>query len=347
MVEQCIGDYLVACALRNVEDGWSWALASVYGPNKDRDRNLLWDEVSGLYFVWDLPWCICGDFNIVRFPSEREGLSSMITAMEVFSQLIFDLELLDLPLVGGEYTWSNSRGGSRLDRFLVSSSWEAHYPKLCQKRFPRVGSDHFPIILECGGIHEGKRYFKFENMWLEVEGFVDKVFGNVELQKKALWEELQSLEVDGDNDESLSRKNEVKIELERVFLREEISWRQKSRVLWLKEGDKCTSFLHKMANSHRCNNAIEMLRTENNLLSLPAEIQEHVVQFFSSLLSETEAWRPTIDGLNFAAVDNFSASWPERPFEELEIAACGKGQVVCGMRRDKAPGPDGFSMAFF
>ncbi|KAF5477100.1 hypothetical protein F2P56_003774 [Juglans regia] len=175
MVEQCIGDYLVACALRNVEDGWSWALASVYGPNKDRDRNLLWDEVSGLYFVWDLPWCICGDFNIVRFPSEREGLSSMITAMEVFSQLIFDLELLDLPLVGGEYTWSNSRGGSRLDRFLVSSSWEAHYPKLCQKRFPRVGSDHFPIILECGGIHEGKRYFKFENMWLEVEGFVDKV----------------------------------------------------------------------------------------------------------------------------------------------------------------------------
>ncbi|KAF5477098.1 hypothetical protein F2P56_003774, partial [Juglans regia] len=86
-----------------------------------------------------------------------------------------------------------------------------------------------------------------------------------------------------------------------------------------------------MANSHRCNNAIEMLRTENNLLSLPAEIQEHVVQFFSSLLSETEAWRPTIDGLNFAAVDNFSASWPERPFEELE--PCGYFPSSRGLRQ--------------
>ncbi|XP_035541166.1 uncharacterized protein LOC118344500 isoform X2 [Juglans regia] len=322
MVEDCIGVFLVACVLRNLEDGWTWALASVYGPNRDPDRYLLWDEVSGFYSLWELPWCICGDFNIICFPSEREGLSSMTTAMEDFSQLIFDLELLDLPLVGGEYTWSNSRGGSRLDRFLVSSSWEAHYPKSCQKRLSRVCCNHFPILLDCGGIHESKRYFKFKNMWLEVEGFVDKirswwlsyhfegtpsfvlasklkalkvdlkkwnkeVFGNVEQQKKSLWDELQSLEAEGESEVTSSRKTEVMAEIERVLLREEISWRQKSRVLWLK--DKCTSFFHKMTNSHRRNNAIEMFKTENNLLSTPDEIQEHVVQFYSPLLSETEA----------------------------------------------------------
>jgi len=34
------------------------------------------------------------------------------------------------------------------------------------------------------------------------------------------------------------KKAEVIKELERCILMEEVSWRQKSRVLWLKEGDK-------------------------------------------------------------------------------------------------------------
>ena len=32
---------------------------------------------------------------------------------------------------------------------------------------------------------------------------------------------------------------------------EEVSWRQKSRTLWLKEGDNNTKFFHKMVNLHR------------------------------------------------------------------------------------------------
>jgi len=38
--------------------------------------------------------------------------------------------------------------------------------------------------------------------------------------------------------EELLKKAEVIKELERCILMEEVSWRQKSRVLWLKEGDK-------------------------------------------------------------------------------------------------------------
>ncbi|KAF5477381.1 hypothetical protein F2P56_004026 [Juglans regia] len=175
MVEDCTGSYSMAVIFRNIEDGWRWAFAGVYGPNVNSDRSSLWEELAGLYSLWDLPWIFCGDFNIVRYPSERAGASTVTGAMEDFSELIFYLNLVDLPLVGRDYTWSNNRGWSRLDRFLVSSSWESHFPDLCQKRLPRVCSDHFPILLDCGGIHGGRHPFKFENMWLEVEGFVEKV----------------------------------------------------------------------------------------------------------------------------------------------------------------------------
>jgi hypothetical protein len=36
-------------------------------------------------------------------------------------------------------------------------------------------SDHFPLLLDCGTHREEKRYFKFENMWLKSEGFVEQV----------------------------------------------------------------------------------------------------------------------------------------------------------------------------
>lgn len=40
---------------------------------------------------------------------------------------------------------------------------------------PRVGSDHNPILLESGELNLKKSYFKFEQWWMEVAGFKDKV----------------------------------------------------------------------------------------------------------------------------------------------------------------------------
>jgi len=40
---------------------------------------------------------------------------------------------------------------------------------------PRIGSDHNPIMLECEDLNLKKSYFKFEQLWLRVEGFSDKV----------------------------------------------------------------------------------------------------------------------------------------------------------------------------
>jgi hypothetical protein len=104
-----------------------------------------------------LPWCIRGNFNVTRFPSERFGKARLCSAMTDFSDFISDQELMDLPLAGGSFTWSISHDPpmwSRIDRFLVSHDWEVRFPLVSQKRLSCLYSDHISI-LDCGGVSKG------------------------------------------------------------------------------------------------------------------------------------------------------------------------------------------------
>ena len=98
--------------------------------------------------------------------------------MHDFSDFISSCSLRDIPLEGGLFTWSNNRVNvavSHIDRFLYSDNWEDLFPTIIQKRLPRLLSDHFPIILECGDFSRGKCPFRCENMWLKVDGFKERV----------------------------------------------------------------------------------------------------------------------------------------------------------------------------
>ncbi|XP_042969089.1 uncharacterized protein LOC122301772 [Carya illinoinensis] len=149
-----------------------------------------------------------------------------------------------------------------------------------------------------------------------------EVFRNINDQQNKLFMELQQFdekEVERtllDNDRA--RKLTVVTELEKVTTMEEIMWRQKSRALWLKEWDRSTKFFHRIANSHRRNNVIEVLHTDGRVLLGRDVIKERIVQFYEKLLTEQYTWRPKVDGLAFDSIDHSSAAWLERPFDENE-----------------------------
>ena len=56
---------------KNCEDGFVWIFSRVYGPIMKRYRELFWEKLGAIRGLWNGPWCIEGNFNMIRFPNER------------------------------------------------------------------------------------------------------------------------------------------------------------------------------------------------------------------------------------------------------------------------------------
>ena len=67
---------------------------------------------------------------MIRFPYEHSRRGRVSSTIRRFLEVIDHLELRDLPMQGGPFTWSgglNSQSMSRLDQFLVSEDWESFF----------------------------------------------------------------------------------------------------------------------------------------------------------------------------------------------------------------------------
>ena len=183
------------------------------------------------------------------------------------------------------------------------------------------------FLLEGGGIKKGKTPFRFENMWLLLDGFKElvrawwtgysvvgstshclaeklkalkrdlrrwnkEVFGNVSAKKSEALSRIQLW----DSKESLnplsSEEAEARLgdleEYKKYVLMEETFWRQKSRETWLKEGDKNTKFFHKMANARARKNFLSKVNINGNSLTSAEDIKDGVCRGYRTLLAETE-----------------------------------------------------------
>ena len=149
-VDSIHGVFFVSVLL-DIQVRGQWWISSVYGPNSLRLRSLLWDELGFLCGFCGLHLCLRGDFNVVRFPTEKLNGDHLTSSMRDFDSLVRECNLRDIPLSNARFTWSARRHysvASRLDRFLFSSAWKDVFLGLVQESLPCHGSDHFSIVLE-------------------------------------------------------------------------------------------------------------------------------------------------------------------------------------------------------
>ncbi|RVW18300.1 Transposon TX1 uncharacterized 149 kDa protein [Vitis vinifera] len=305
--------------------------------------------------IWDDPWCVGGDFNVTLNLGERSNQGRLTGAMRRFAQVTDELELLDIPLHGGVASWSggrNNQAWARLDRFLVTQDWLDCFSGVLQCRLPRPVSDHFPIILKGGGEAGGRGRASFrvasklKFLKDKIKSWNREVFGRVEVNKNPALQQVEFWDRVESGRSLTERESELKTEAKEAFknwvLLEETHWRQSSRELWLREGDKNTGFFHRMANAHRRNNSMDKIKINGRWLEEEREVREGIVNAFQQLLSEDQSWKSDIEGLQLKSLNHAEAEGLEQPFTEAEIHL-----ALMGMNGDKAPGPDGFTVAFW
>ena len=117
-----------------------------------------------------------------------------------------------------------------------------------------------------------------------------EVFGNVSFRKLEVFSHVQFWDSkERDNPLSIEEVEARKGPLEdykKWVLLEETSWRQKSKEIQLKEGDKNTKFFHKMANAHARRNLLSKVRINRVTMTDEEEIKVGVCRAYQTLLTE-------------------------------------------------------------
>lgn len=148
--DEWVGSFSMLVLLKDPTNNSSWIVTLVYGPNDSSIRGNFWSELDYIHSRWTQPWCIRGDWNVIRFPTEKSGGDKVTSDVLSFSDWINPQLLVDLPLVGAKFTWSNHQDPpimTRLDKFLVSVDGLDLFPKVSQVTLPKLVLDHFPIII--------------------------------------------------------------------------------------------------------------------------------------------------------------------------------------------------------
>jgi hypothetical protein len=108
---------------------------------------------------------------------------------------------------------------------------------------------------------------------------------------KNLKKELERLLLRNDQRDE-KRIKSINKRLDEILYREELMWLQRSRVQWLREGGRNTSFLHRKASARSKKNRIRKLKRDNGTFAESQEEMKDRSRLFQESLQGGQDYRP-------------------------------------------------------
>ena len=99
--------FSLVISFKSVHNSETWTLVSVYGPCHGPQRDDFVQWLYNLPIPLDQNWLLLGDFNFIRSLDNRNRPGGDVNDIFLFNEIIVHLGLLELPLKGRAYTWSN------------------------------------------------------------------------------------------------------------------------------------------------------------------------------------------------------------------------------------------------
>lgn len=129
-------------------------------------------------------------------------------------------------------------------------------------------------------LHKRLKHIKFK-----LKEWNKKDFGNIFVDKKSVEIKIQELNQalikDGFDKIKSDHVEKHLHEWENLCKQEEIFWRQKSRVQWLKEGERNTRFFDRFTMANRAYNIISTIKDEEGEIQIThKDIEAVLVQHF-------------------------------------------------------------------
>ncbi|KAK9042566.1 hypothetical protein V6N11_017635 [Hibiscus sabdariffa] len=150
-----------------------WFGSFIYGPPYKEEKREFWEMMTQMRDASEECWLVIGDTNVVASQEEKlGGIPFNPNGARVYFDFIDGKGLIELPISGGSFTWSNQRSEEeaileKLDRALCSVEWSVRFPKAVGLLDVAIRSDHAPVIIYPHGLSKKyKRDFKFESKWL-------------------------------------------------------------------------------------------------------------------------------------------------------------------------------------
>jgi hypothetical protein len=97
-------------------------LTNIYAPCQDDEQLVFLDWLHNVDIPSEENCLLVGDFNLLRSPQDRNKPGGNINEMLIFNEAISNAGLVEIPLKGRRFTWSNMQDTpllQRLDWFFL------------------------------------------------------------------------------------------------------------------------------------------------------------------------------------------------------------------------------------